>query len=128
MQPGTRLAEARGAPMLTASILLLAIALLGAFDIAYFHWYRCRLSERPESRTEAWIHVARGVVYTLQLALVPSVRFAGAWYAAFVAMFVADVAIAMADVAVEPASRKSQGGLPGGEYLMHVVLSVLVGA
>ncbi|APR84754.1 Hypothetical protein A7982_10103 [Minicystis rosea] len=114
--------------MLTASILLLLIALLGAFDIAYFHWHRCRLARRAESRTEVWIHVARGVVYALQMALVPNVRFAGAWYAAFVALFVADVAIAMADVAVEPASRRSQGGIPGGEYLMHIVLSVLVGA
>ena len=114
--------------MLTPSLLLLAIALLGAFDIAYFHTYRCRLSRRPESRTEAWIHVARGVVYTLQLALVPNVRFAGAWYGAFAALFVADVGIALADVAVEPASRRSQGGLPDGEYFMHIVLSVLAGA
>ncbi len=116
------------AVMLTASILLLVIALLGAFDIAYFHTYRCRLSRRPESRTEAWIHVVRGVVYTLQLALVPNARFTGAWYGAFVALFVADVAVALLDVAVEPASRRSQGGLPGGEYFMHIVLSVLAGA
>ena len=114
--------------MLTASILLLTLALLGAFDIAYFHTYRCRLSRRPESRTEAWIHVVRGVIYALQMALVPNVRFAGAWYAAFVGLFVADVAIALADVAVEPASRRSQGGLPDGEYFMHIVLSVLAGA
>ncbi|MFT3766486.1 MAG: SRPBCC family protein [Minicystis sp.] len=114
--------------MLTASVLLLIIALLGAFDIAYFHWHRCGLARRAESRTEVWIHVARGVNYALQMALVPSVRFAGAWYLAFVALFVADVAIAIGDVVVEPASRKSQGGLPGGEYLMHIVLSVLVGA
>ncbi len=116
------------AVMLTASILLLVIALLGAFDVAYFHTYRCRLAHRPESRTEVWLHIARGVVYALQMTLVPSVRFGGAWYAAFVALFVADVGIALADVAVEPASRRSQGGLPGGEYFMHIVLSVLVGA
>lgn len=63
-----------------------------------------------------------------RLALVPGVRFAGAWYAAFVAIFVADVVIAMSDVIVEPASRRSQGGLPAGEYFMHIVLSVLAGA
>jgi len=114
--------------MLTASVLLLVIALLGAFDVAYFHTYRCGLARRPESRTEAWIHVVRGLVYTLQMALVPSVRFGGAWYPVFVALFVADVGVALADVAVEPASRRSQGGLPGGEYFMHIVLSVLAGA
>jgi hypothetical protein len=114
--------------MLTASVILLVMSLLGAFDIAYFHTYRCRLARRPESRTEAWLHVVRGFIYALQMALVPSVRFAGAWYAAFVALFVADVAVALADVAVEPASRRSQGGLPGGEYFMHIVLSILAGA
>jgi hypothetical protein len=114
--------------MFGSSIFLLVICLLGAFDIAYFHTYRCRLLHRPESRTEAWIHVVRGVVYSLQLALVPNVRFAGSWYAVFVALFVADVGIALVDVAVEPASRRSQGGLPPGEYFMHIVLSVLAGA
>jgi hypothetical protein len=113
--------------MLAASLVLLVMSLLGAFDIAYFHTYKCRLSHRVESRTEAWIHVVRGVIYALQMALVPNVRFAGAWYAAWVALFVADVGIALADVAVEPASRRSQGGLPAGEYFMHIVLSVLAG-
>lgn len=114
--------------MLAACVLLLLIAILGAFDVAYFHSYKQRLVHHAESRTEAWIHVARGVVYTLQLAIVPNLRLSGAWYIAFVAIFLADVAIAMADIAVEPASRRSLGGLPPGEYLMHVVLSVLVGA
>lgn len=114
--------------MKTASILLAVIGLLGAFDIAYFHWYKCRLSERPESRLEVWIHAARGVIYALQFALVPNVRFNGVYYAAFAALFAADIAVAWTDVAIEPASRRSQGGLPRGEYFMHIVLSVLVGA
>jgi hypothetical protein len=114
--------------MKTASLLLAVIGLLGAFDIAYFHWYKCRLSSRPESRLEVWIHVARGVIYALQFALVPNVRFHGAYYVAFAALFAADIAVAWTDVAIEPASRSSQGGLPRGEYFMHIVLSVLVGA
>jgi len=113
--------------MKTASILLAIIGLLGAFDIAYFHWYKCRLSSRPESRLEVWIHVARGVIYALQFAIVPNVRFHGAFYVAFAALFAADIAVAWTDVAIEPASRRSQGGLPRGEYFMHIVLSVLVG-
>jgi hypothetical protein len=114
--------------MKTASILLAVIGLLGAFDIAYFHWYKCRLASRPESRLEVWIHIARGVIYALQFAIVPNVRLHGAYYAAFAALFVADVAVAWTDVAIEPDSRRSQGGLPRGEYFMHIVLSVLVGA
>jgi hypothetical protein len=114
--------------MLTPCVLLLCIALLGAFDVFFFHRHTCHLSERAESRVEAWIHVARGAVYALQLSLVPNVRFEGRAYAVFVALFVADVVIAVADILVEPASRRGIGGLPPGEYLMHIVLSVLVGA
>jgi hypothetical protein len=116
------------AGMLTASVLLVILGVLGAFDIAYFHMHRCRLAGRPESRTEAKIHVGRGVIYALQMALVPNVRFAGAWFAAWVLLFAADIGVALADVAVEPRSRENQGGLPPGEYLMHIVLSVLAGA
>jgi hypothetical protein len=114
--------------MLTANVLLLIISLLGAFDVFYFHRRRCGLSRRPESRTEALLHMVRGAVYVLQLAAVPNLRFGGACYALFGALFVVDVAVAIADVAVEPKSRRGLGGLPDGEYLMHIVLSVLVGA
>jgi hypothetical protein len=56
------------------------------------------------------------------------VRLTGAWYAALVGLFLVDIAVAAADVWVETASRKGLGGLPRGEYLAHVVLSVLAGA
>jgi hypothetical protein len=114
--------------MLAPGFLLLAIGLLGAFDVFYFHRGLARITRRAEARREAWIHVARGVVYTLQFVAVPNLRFEGAWYAAFVALYVADVAIAVADVLCEPAARREVGGLPRGEYLAHIVLSVLVGA
>lgn len=113
--------------MLTPTLFLVAIGFLGAFDIAYFHTWCGRLTRRRESRTEAWIHVARGVVYAAQFALVPNVRLEGAWFFALVALFLVDAAVAVSDVLIEPASRASQGGLSGAEYLMHIVLSVLVG-
>ena len=114
--------------MLVATCLLVVIGLLGAVDIAYFHTYRGQLVSRPESRREAWIHVARGLVYAAQFLVVPNLRFAGAWYALFALLFAADIAVAALDVLEEPRSRASAGGLPAGEYLMHVALSVLVGA
>jgi hypothetical protein len=114
--------------MLVACLLLTVIGCLGAFDVFYFHRRQARITERPEARVEAWLHVARGIVYTIQLIAIPGVRFGGAWYAAFVGLFVADVAVAIADVAVEPRTRRAVGGLPPGEYLAHIVLSVLVGA
>ncbi len=123
---GTR--PAPSTRMRTACVLLLAIGLLGAFDIVWFHHRHARLCLRAESRAEAWVHVARGVVYALQFALVPNVRLAGGWHSAFLAIFALDIGIAAADVLLEPASRRSQGGLPPGEYFAHIVLSVLAGA
>ncbi len=38
-----------------------------------------------------------------------------------------DIFIAWSDVLEENQSRASQGGLPRGEYFMHIVLSLLVG-
>ncbi len=123
---GARLAVA--VTMLASGLLLLAIGLLGAFDVFYFHQARARITERREARREAWIHVARGVVYTLQFVAVPNLRFAGAWYGVFIALYATDAAIAVADILCEPAARREVGGLPRGEYLAHIVLSVLVGA
>jgi hypothetical protein len=115
------------ARMLTAAILLCVVGALGAFDVFTFHRH-AGLTRRADTRVEAWIHVARGLVYPAQFVVVAMFELHGAWYVAFVALLVADAAIAVADVVVEPASRRAQGGLPPGEYLAHVVLSVLVGA
>jgi hypothetical protein len=114
--------------MLTASLLLLVIALFGAFDCFYFHRHVAKLSQREESRLEVGIHVARGFVYAAQLLVIPNLELHGYWLLPFVVLFIADVGIALYDVAIEPESRRSQGGLPRGEYVMHIVLSVLVGA
>ncbi|KFE64447.1 hypothetical protein [Hyalangium minutum] len=107
--------------------LLLAIGLLGAFDVVYFHIYRCRLHSRPECRREVLWHTVRHLVYTLQLFWVPHLRFHGAALLMLGVLYAADVFVAWADVWEERDSRAPQGGLPRGEYFMHVVLSLLVG-
>ena len=114
--------------MLTACVLLLLIGLLGAFDIAWFHTWRGKLTRRAECRAESVVHVARGFIYSAQFIVVPNLRFYGAWYLALVALFTIDAAIAVTDVLLEPRSRAAQGGLQPAEYLIHIVLSVLVGA
>jgi hypothetical protein len=113
--------------MLLAAILLVCIGALGAFDVFTYH-RRAALTARPDTRAEAWVHVARGLVYPLQFELVAGFELHGAWYVAFVVLVVADVAIAAIDVALEPRARAAQGGLPPGEYAAHMLLSVLVGA
>jgi hypothetical protein len=113
--------------MSTAFYLLLVMGLLGAFDVVYFHIYRCRLHLRPESQREVLWHTVRHLVYALQFLWVPHLRFHGAALLGLIALYAADVFVAWADVWEEKNSRESQGGLPRGEYLMHVVLSLLAG-
>jgi hypothetical protein len=111
----------------TAFYLLLVIGTIGFFDVLFFHWYRCRLAERPECHREVFWHTARHLVYALQFLWVANLRFHGAALLALAVLYAADVVVAWSDVWEETASRKPQGGLPRGEYFTHVVLSVLVG-
>jgi len=110
-----------------AFYLLLAIGHLGAFDVVYFHIYRCTLSRRPECHREVLWHTIRHLIYALQFLVIANLRFYG-WALFFLAfLFAADVYVAWSDVWEETASRRNQGGLPRGEYFMHIVLSLLVG-
>jgi hypothetical protein len=113
--------------MTAAFYLLLAIGLLGAFDVLYFHTWRGRLQERAECQREVLWHTARHLIYALQFLWVPHLRFQGWALTLLAALYAADVFVAWADVWEERDSRAPQGGVPRGEYLMHVVLSVLVG-
>lgn len=113
--------------METSFYLLLFLAHLGVFDVLYFHIYKCKLHLRPECQREVFWHVCRHLIYALQFIWVANFRFHGLALVALLALYVCDVFVAWADVWEETESRKLQGGLPRGEYFMHVVLSVLVG-
>ena len=114
--------------MTTAFYLLLIAGMLGAFDVAWFHIYRGRLAHRPECQREVLWHTVRHAVYASQFLWVANLRFHGTALVLVAALYGLDVFIAWADVLEETASRKAQGGLPRGEYFMHVVLSLLIGA
>jgi hypothetical protein len=106
---------------------LLVIGHLGLFDVLYFHQYKCSLMKRIESRLEVKIHLMRHVVYALQFLYVANFRASGSMVFLVLLLYICDFVVAMSDVWIEPESRKSQGGLPRGEYLMHILLTFLVG-
>lgn len=114
--------------LLTAAFYLLLIAgHLGFFDVVYFHHYRCQLHRRPECQREVLWHTARHFIYACQFIFIANLRLHGLAMLALVVLYVADIFVAWSDVWEETRSRSVQGGLPRGEYLMHTVLSVLVG-
>ncbi len=114
--------------METSFYLLLIIAHLGLFDVLYFHNYKCKLHLRAECQREVFWHVWRHLIYALQFIWVANFRFHGFALLLLGVLYFFDIFIAWADVLEENKSRAAQGGLPRGEYFMHVVLSLLVGA
>jgi hypothetical protein len=114
--------------MVAAFYILLVAGHLGFFDVLYFHTFRCRLQQRPECQREVLWHTARHFIYASQFVIIANLRFHGAALLLLLLLYGADVFIAWSDVWEEHDSRRIQGGLPRGEYFMHVVLSLLIGA
>jgi len=114
--------------METAFYILLIAGHLGVLDVIYFHNYKCDLSARPECQREVFWHTVRHAVYATQFIVIANFRFHGLALAILGIVYAADIIVAWSDVLEETASRRQQGGLPRGEYFMHIVLSLLIGA
>lgn len=114
--------------MTTICVLLFVMGLLGATDIVLFHVLAHGLRDRVESRSELITHFLRGPTYALLFAVMPNFSLQGGWFFALLGLLVFDAGISVVDFWLEPDSRRSAGGLPRGEYLLHVILAALFGA
>lgn len=103
--------------------ILLAVGSLGAVDVVYFHLYRFRLYSRPASVAEEVTHLARHVLFLAIVLLLSSGGRSAGRDAAVLALLGLDLLNSSADVLLERRSRASLGGLPSGEYLIHVLAS-----
>jgi hypothetical protein len=100
-------------------VLLHVLLAVGTADALYLHLWRFRLFARPESRLEHAVHTIRALLVPVTVWLFyvsPALPLAAA--AAIVGL---DQIAMLVDVWIEPSSRKSLGGLPRSEYLIHVV-------
>lgn len=114
--------------MIAASCLLVGIGVLGAADILFFHTLAQHLHEHRPARAELVTHALRGPTYCVLFLAVPNLAFSGGWLYALLGLLAFDLAISVADFWLEPASRRALGGLPRGEYLLHVFIALLFGA
>ncbi len=114
--------------MILPSYLLFAIGVLGAADILFFHTLTQRLHGHRPARAELVTHFLRGPTYALLFLGVPNFEFHGAWFWGLAALLAFDLAISVADFWLEPESRRALGGLPRGEYLLHVLIAMCFGA
>lgn len=111
-----------------ATYLLLTIGVLGAADIMLFHTVANGIRSHAESRWELYVHSLRGPTYGSLFLLVPNVQMHGAWFWVLMALLAADAGISLWDFALEKQSRATFGGLPTGEYVLHIVIAMLFGA
>jgi hypothetical protein len=114
--------------MEVATWILFIIGVLGATDIALYHSASHGIRSHPDSRAELIVHSLRGPTYAILFFAVPNLALYGIFFWALIALLAIDVAISLVDFALERESRRFFGGLPSGEYVLHVMIAMVFGA
>lgn len=103
--------------------LLLAQALLGAFDNLWHHELGARLPQRACARLELALHAAREAIYGLLFIGLAWLEWRGLWALLPAGMLMAELVITCADFLEEDRTRT----LPPLERVLHTVLAVNFG-
>lgn len=114
--------------MLVAFYILSFGGLVGAYDVLYYHMYRARLWQRPEAMMENVTHAIRALLFSTFFFLLLFVEARGSWWWLYPAVCTLEMLNTMSDTFLEKRSREPQGGMENGEYMLHVFLSVMIGA
>ncbi|HUS34747.1 MAG TPA: hypothetical protein VM680_05280 [Verrucomicrobiae bacterium] len=114
--------------MLIANYLLLALGVMGGIDILLYHSISHGIRTHAESRWELVTHAMRGPTYTILFLVVPNFETRGVWALLMALLLIFDVGISVADFWLERRSRAELGGLPSGEYVLHMIMAMLFGA
>jgi hypothetical protein len=114
--------------MEAATYLLFILGVLGATDIALYHTVAHGIRSHPDSRAELIVHSLRGPTYAALFLLLPNFAMQGLYFWLLIGLFAVDLAISLGDFALERHSRQFFGGLPSGEYVLHILLAMLFGA
>jgi hypothetical protein len=108
-------------------VILLTAAPVGAFDVVYFHLWKFRLFERPESVKEEITHILRGFLVPTLTGILLLGRPEGTWFWAILALFAFDSLNTFLDVIYEPGSRAPRG-VPPTELGVHFAGTTAMGA
>lgn len=106
---------------------LLSLGFLGLIDIAYYHTYLCDLENNKDSSREVLIHKLRYLVYAILFLYVPNFKAHGYWVLIPALFLLLDLIITIFDALEEPYSRKKIGGIPRGEYVLHILYALVLG-
>jgi uncharacterized protein len=104
--------------------LLVAQALLGAFDTLWHHEVTVALPRSPTARRELALHAARALLYAVVFAGLAWFDFAGFWLLALISVVLVEVVLTLCDFVEEDRSRL----LPASERITHTLLAINGGA
>lgn len=110
-----------------ALFILMCNAPVGALDVTYFHLWKFRLFERPESVKEEVTHIMRGFLAPTLAGVLLLGRPEGMWFWAVVGLFAFDSLNSFVDVIVEPGSRAPRI-VPPAELAVHFAGITSMGA
>ncbi|MCA9004238.1 MAG: hypothetical protein KDA70_03115 [Planctomycetaceae bacterium] len=113
--------------MEVATWILFVLGCLGATDIALYHSFSHGIRSHPDARGELVVHSLRGPTYAALFLVIPNLKLQGFYFWCLVALFAFDVLISIVDFALERESRRLLGGLPSGEYVLHIIIAMLFG-
>jgi hypothetical protein len=108
-------------------IILLTAGPIGAVDVIYFHLWKFRLFERPESVKEEITHLLRGYLVPVATGILLLGNPEGAWFWVIFGLFAFDSLNSLLDVIFEPASRRPRI-VPPAELAVHFFGISLMGA
>jgi len=111
-----------------ATYILFVLGCLGATDILLYHSVAHGIRSHHDSRYELMLHSLRGPTYAALFILVPNFAMHGTFFWLLIALCIFDVGISIGDFMLERSSREFFGGLPTGEYILHIILAMLFGA
>lgn len=114
--------------MTVATWLLFGLGILGAVDILLYHSISHGIRENPDSRAELLVHALRGPTYATLFLVVPNLELHGAWFYGLLFLLAFDFLVSVWDFALEGESRRFLGGLPSGEYVLHMIIAMVFGA
>ena len=108
--------------------ILFLLGCLGAADIALFHSVAHGIRSHPDSVAELVTHSLRGPTYATLFLFIPNFEMHGLFAWCLMALLAFDVGISIWDFSLEQGSRRLLGGLPSGEYVLHMVMAIVFGA
>jgi hypothetical protein len=114
--------------MAVPTYILFVLGCLGAADILLYHSVSHGIRSHHDSRLELVVHSLRGPIYAALFVLVPNFAMQGGFFWLLIGIFAFDVCVSLGDFIIERASREFFGGLPTGEYVLHIILAMLFGA